>query len=229
MRPEELRDLQRASAATEEEIQAIIDREFAVVGQRLTRVDGAGKVTGTTLYTDDIVLPAMLHGRILRSPHAHARILSIDTSRAEALPGVHALVTGREMPTPYCIIPWTRDETALCVDRVRFIGDGVAAVAAADEDTAIRALDLIDVQYEVLPAIFDPEAALAADAVQIHEAGKPGKNGNITKHVHLALAMWMQRSPRATRWWKRTITSRAAHTRPSSRTAPSAGTTRVAS
>jgi 4-hydroxybenzoyl-CoA reductase alpha subunit len=186
MRPEELRDLQRASAATEEEIQAIIDREFAVVGQRLTRVDGAGKVTGTTLYADDIVLPAMLHGRILRSPHAHARILSIDTSRAEALPGVHAVVTGREMPTPYCIIPWTRDETALCVDRVRFIGDGVAAVAAADEDTAIRALDLIDVQYEVLPAILDPEAALAADAVQIHEAGKPGKNGNITKHVHLA-------------------------------------------
>jgi 4-hydroxybenzoyl-CoA reductase subunit alpha len=186
MRPEELRDRQKASAASEAEIRAIIEREFAVVGQRLTRTDGAGKVTGATVYADDIVLPAMLHGKILRSPHPHARILSIDTSQAEALPGVHAVVTGGEMPTPYCIIPWTRDETALCVDRVRFIGDGVAAVAAVDEETASRALDLIDVQYDILPAIFDPKDALAADAVQIHDAGKPGKNGNITKHVHLA-------------------------------------------
>ena len=78
----------------------------------------------------------MLHGKILRSPHPHARIRAIDTSRAEALPGVHAVVTGADMPVTYCVIPWTRDEYPLCVDRVRYMGDGVAAVAAVDEDTA---------------------------------------------------------------------------------------------
>jgi 4-hydroxybenzoyl-CoA reductase alpha subunit len=117
--------------------------------------------------------------------------VSIDTSKAEALAGVHAVVTGADMPEPYCIIPWTRDETALCVDKVRFIGDGVAAVAAVDEDTAIRALDLIDVEYEPLDPIFEPEDALLPDAPQIHAGradAKPGSrraNGNITKHVRL--------------------------------------------
>ena len=107
---------------------------------------------GGARYTDDIRLPGMLHGKILRSPHPHARIEAIDTSRAEALEGVHAVVTGRDMPTTFGIIPWTPDEYPLCVDRVRYIGDGVAAVAALDEDTAIAALDLIDVTYEELPA-----------------------------------------------------------------------------
>ena len=185
MRPEELRPRQEQEALSEEELRALAGREFALIGGRLRKIDGTGKVTGSTLYTDDIVVPGMLHGRILRSPHPHARILSIDTSEAEALDGVHAVVTGREMPTPYCIIPWTRDETALCVDRVRFIGDGVAAVAAVDEETAIRACGLIRVEYEILPAILEPEQALGPDAPQIHEAGKPGRNGNITKHVKL--------------------------------------------
>jgi 4-hydroxybenzoyl-CoA reductase subunit alpha len=185
MRPEELREHQVPRAASGADLDEMMEREFAVIGQRLRKVDGAGKVSGSTLYTDDIVLPRMLHGKILRSPHPHARILSIDTSAAEALPGVFAVVTGREMPTPYCIIPWTRDETALCVDRVRFVGDGVAAVAAVDEDTANRALDLIRIEYQVLPAVLEPEDALKPDAPQIHDAGKPGRNGNITKHVHL--------------------------------------------
>src|SRR5690606_21853058 len=109
------------------------------------KVDGAGKVTGTAVYTDDIMLPGMLHAKILRSPHPHARIVSIDTSAAEAMPGVRAVVTGAEMPTPYGIIPWTRDESALCVDRVRYIGDGVAAVAAVNEETANAALRRIRV------------------------------------------------------------------------------------
>ncbi|HEX6133784.1 MAG TPA: molybdopterin cofactor-binding domain-containing protein [Longimicrobiales bacterium] len=184
MRPEELRVRQAASALPPEELPGAADA-LNVIGKRNRKVDGYGKVTGATVYTDDIALPGMLHGKILRSPHPHANIVSIDTARAEALPGVHAVVTGREMAVKYCVIPWTRDEYPLCVDRVRYIGDGVAAVAAVDEDTANRALRLIDVAYDVLEPILEPERALDADAPQIHDAGKPGRNGNITKHVHL--------------------------------------------
>ncbi|MEJ2218750.1 MAG: molybdopterin-dependent oxidoreductase, partial [Gemmatimonadota bacterium] len=150
-------------------------------------MDGIAKSTGRALYTDDIALPGMLHGRILRSPHAHARILSIDTSEAEAMEGVHAVVTGPDMPEKYCIIPWTRDEQALCTDRVRFIGDAVAAVAAVDEDTAIQALDRIRVLYEPLPSFLDPRRSLENpdDDPPVHEPTKPGRNGNVTKRVHL--------------------------------------------
>ncbi len=187
MRPEELRERQAASAVAEGELPELVAREMRVIGRRMRKTDGAGKVTGRAVYTDDLVLPGMLHAKILRSPHPHARILSIDTSAAEALEGVHAVVTGRDMPVKYCIIPWTRDEEPLALDRVRYIGDGVAAVAAVDEDTAIRALDLIKVEYEPLPAFFDPEEALGPPegAVPIHEPGQPGRNGNITKHVRL--------------------------------------------
>jgi 4-hydroxybenzoyl-CoA reductase subunit alpha len=159
----------------------------AVIGSRLGKVDGIAKSTGRALYTDDIALPGMLHGRILRSPHAHARILSIDTSEAEAMEGVHAVVTGPDMPEKYCIIPWTRDEQALCTDRVRFIGDAVAAVAAVDEDTAIQALDRIRVLYEPLPSFLDPRRSLENpdDDPPVHEPTKPGRNGNVTKRVHL--------------------------------------------
>ncbi|HEX6557987.1 MAG TPA: molybdopterin cofactor-binding domain-containing protein, partial [Longimicrobiales bacterium] len=152
----------------------------------MRKVNSIGKVTGAAVYTDDITFPGMLHGKILRSPHPHARILSIDVSAAAALEGVHAVVTGQEMAVAYGIIPWTRDEYPLCVDRVRYIGDGVAAVAAVDEDTALRALDLIRVEYELLPAYLTPESSLEpGDQPTIHEAGKPGRNGNITKHVRL--------------------------------------------
>ena len=185
MRPEELRQKQTDRAVSADDLRGLIEREYAVIGRRMRKVDGLGRVSGAAPYTDDLTLPGMLHGKILRSPHPHARILSIDTSEAESLPGVHAVVTGRDMPVKYCIIPWTRDEEPLCVDRVRFIGDGVAAVAAIDEDTANRALRLIRVEYEVLPEIFQPEDALKPGAPQIHEASKPGRNGNITKHVHL--------------------------------------------
>lgn len=156
-----------------------------LIGRRLRRVDGLAKATGRAKYTDDIVLPGMLHGKILRSPHAHARIVSIDTSRALALEGVHAVITGADMPVKYGIIPWTPDEYPLAYDKVRYIGDGVAAVAAVDEDTAIAALDLIAVEYEVLPAYFDPEDAIASSGPWIHEPRKAGENGNVTKHVHL--------------------------------------------
>jgi 4-hydroxybenzoyl-CoA reductase subunit alpha len=158
---------------------------FQVVGQAHRKVDGLAKATGQALYTDDIQLPGMLHAKILRSPHAHALIRGIDTRRALALPGVHAVLTGASMPIKYGVIPWTPDENALAVDKVRFIGDEVAAVAAVDEETAQAALKLIDVDYEVLPAILAPEESLRRSDVQIHaNAEKPGK-GNISKHVRL--------------------------------------------
>jgi 4-hydroxybenzoyl-CoA reductase alpha subunit len=156
-----------------------------VIGTRQRTTDGLDKSTGRARYTDDLLLPGMLHGKILRSPHPHALIRSIDTSAAQALPGVFAVVTGSEMPIPFGIIVWTPDENALATDKVRYIGDAVAAVAAVDEDTALRALELIHVDYEVLEALLDPHEAVRRTDVQIHEAKKAGHNGNISKIVKL--------------------------------------------
>lgn len=160
--------------------------KFSTIGRPQRKVDGLAKSTGQARYTDDITLPGMLHGKILRSPHPHALIRSINTERARALPGVHGVITGNDMPRPYGIIPWTPDEYPLCLDRVRYIGDGVAAVAAIDEETASEALALIAVEYEELPAYLTPEAALAANQDFIHQPKKEGHNGNITKIVKLA-------------------------------------------
>lgn len=154
-----------------------------IVGGRHGKVDALDLMTGAVAYTDDLVLPRMLYAKILRSPHAHARILSIDVDRAEALEGVHAVVVGREMPVRYGVIPWTQDEYALAVDKVRYVGDAVAAVAAISEEVAQAALKLIEVRYELLPALVDPREALARKDVLIHE---DNKHGNITKHVKLA-------------------------------------------
>ncbi|TPV94322.1 MAG: aldehyde oxidase [Myxococcales bacterium FL481] len=151
------------------------------IGAVHRKVDAMDRMRGLARYTDDLKLPGLLHAKILRSPHAHAKIVAIDASRALARPGVHAVVTGRDLPTPYGIIPWTPDETALALDKVCHVGDGVAAVAAVDEDTAIEALDLIEVQYDVLPALFDPEEALASP-VQINPFAK---KGNLSKDVVL--------------------------------------------
>jgi 4-hydroxybenzoyl-CoA reductase subunit alpha len=158
-----------------------------LIGTNMRKIEGLAKSTGRAVYTDDVTFPGMLHGKILRSPLPHARIVSIDVSRAEALEGVHGVITGKDMPVTYGIIPWTPDEYPLCVDRVRYIGDGVAAVAAVDEDTALQALDLIDVEYEELPAFFDPRDSAAADGSTpyVHDAKKEGWNGNITKIVQL--------------------------------------------
>jgi 4-hydroxybenzoyl-CoA reductase subunit alpha len=146
------------------------------------KVDAMERMRGITRYTDDLKLPGLLHGKIKRSPHAHARIVSIDTSRALAMPGVHAVVTGRDFLIPYGIIPWTPDENALALDKVLHVGDGVAAVAAVDEDTAIEALDAIEVVYELLPAYFDPEQSLDPSTVQINPYSK---TGNLSKKVLL--------------------------------------------
>ena len=133
------------------------------------KVDAVGQVTGGAKYTDDMTLPRMLYGKILRSPHPHAKIVSIDTSRAEALPGVIAVMMGAELSTKYGVLPASQDETALCIDKVRFIGDGVAAVAAVDELTAQEALKLINVRYELLPSVLSMEDAL--DTTTSHHAG----------------------------------------------------------
>jgi 4-hydroxybenzoyl-CoA reductase alpha subunit len=161
--------------------------EFRHIGRRNRRNDGLARSTGKEIYTDDISLPGMLHAKILRSPHAHARIISVETSEAEALDGVHAAITGRDLPIPYGIIPWTRDEQALAADRVRFVGDAVGCVAAVDEDTALAALELIRVEYEPLPYVLDPEEALGEEAARtpIHEPRREGRNGNVTKRVEL--------------------------------------------
>jgi CO/xanthine dehydrogenase Mo-binding subunit len=138
-----------------------------VVGRRGANIDAIDRVTGQAKYTADIELPGMLTARILRSPHAHARVLRIDTSKAEALGGVLAVMTHRDAPK---VMIWGSRQYVLN-DRVRFAGEAVAAVAAVDADTAARALKLISVEYEPLPFVLDPEAALAAGAPQLFEDG----------------------------------------------------------
>jgi 4-hydroxybenzoyl-CoA reductase alpha subunit len=182
---EDFREKQIASAASDEELREALEREFQVIGRRLRRTDGLAKSSGRAVFTDDISLPGMLHAKILRSPHPHARILAIDVSKALELDGVHAIVTGSDMPVAYGILPWARDECALCIEKVRYVGDAVAAVAAVDEESANAALELIDVEYEVLPHFLDPEEALAHPELPIHEPKKPDANGNISKHVRL--------------------------------------------
>ncbi|HET8569728.1 MAG TPA: molybdopterin cofactor-binding domain-containing protein [Candidatus Limnocylindria bacterium] len=157
--------------------------ELSVVGRRLPKVNSWQHLTGAARYADDVVLPRMLYGRLLRSTHPHARIRAIDTSAALAHPGVVAVVTGRDMPEKMGIMPSTQDETALAVDRVRYVGEPVAGVAAVDEDTAFEALSLIRVDYEPLEPIFTIEEALERDDVRIHDESR---RANVFKEVHLA-------------------------------------------
>ncbi len=123
------------------------------------KVDGMARMTGTARFTDDLTLPGMLHCRILRSPHARATIVSIDTSAALAMDGVYGAITGADLPVKYGIIPWTRDEYALALEEVRYVGDAVAAVAARDEETADAALEAIVVEYDVQTPCLDPVVA----------------------------------------------------------------------
>ena len=145
-------------------------------------VDAAGKTTGAGKYTDDLSVPGMLVGKILHSPYPHARIKRMDTSRAEKLDGVLAVAIGQDAPNTYGILPVGHDEHALAVDKVRYVGDNVACVAAVDEATADRALELIEVEYEVLPAYFDPEESMKAKTDLIHD----NKPHNLEKDYHHA-------------------------------------------
>jgi len=157
--------------------------KFSVIGQSLPKIDAWAKVTGETRFADDLVLPRMAYAKLLRSPHAHALIKRIDTVRARALPGVYAVITGHDLPrVKFGILPVSQDEEALCVDKVRMVGDAVAAVAAVDEETAERAARLIDVEYEPLKPLMSIQESLANPDVRIHEYGD-GPN------IHKAVAL----------------------------------------
>ncbi len=147
------------------------EREFTQVGRSVPKLDSPDKARGEAIYTDDITLPGMVYGKIKRcKEYAHARIKKIDCSKALAHPGVLAVLTGDEAPNKWGIVPQAANETVLAIDKVRFQGEGVAAVAAIDEETAQEALDLIAVEYEPLPVLLDPfESMQRAAEVQIHE------------------------------------------------------------
>jgi len=158
-------------------------KEFAVIGRPLPKVDAWAKVVGETRYADDLFLPRMAYGKLLRSANAHARIRSIDTSRARALSGVFAVVTAADLPrVKFGILPVSQDEEALCAEKVRMVGDAVAAVAAVDEETAEQACRLIEVDYEPLPALMSIFDSLAHPEVRIHEYGD---GPNVHKNVAL--------------------------------------------
>jgi len=159
-------------------------RAYSIIGERQPRIDAVTKVTGEAKYTDDLNLPGMLWGKILRSPYPHARIIHIDTSRAKRLPGVRAVISGEDTPgIPYGVVDVARylppamrdtvpvypnDKYPLALEKVCYIGDEVAAVAAIDEETALEALELIKVEYEPLTPVFDPVEAMDEAAPQIH-------------------------------------------------------------
>src|SRR5919201_1791244 len=142
--------------------------KFRIIGQSRKKIDALAKATGAAKYADDLMLPCMAYAKLLRSVHPHARIRSIDLSRALTLPGVLAIITGRDLPTRFGVLPNNQDETAMAIDRVRYIGEPVAAVAAVDEATAERACDWIEVDYEILKPLLTIEDALARDADKIH-------------------------------------------------------------
>ncbi len=156
--------------------------QYSLVGKGIRRVDTTAKATGEAVYSADLKLPRMLVGKVLRSPFAHAKILSVDTSRAERLPGVKAVVTAADTcGDRWGVFRYTQDQQFLPTEKVRYAGEEVAAVAAVDEDTAIQALKLIRVDYEELPAVFDVEAAIKEGAPVIHES----YSDNINVHVEI--------------------------------------------
>jgi len=157
-------------------------KDFNIIGKPFRKVDARAKCVGQTKFADDIVLPRMLFCKLLRSHLPHALIKRIDVSKALAVPGVFAVLTGKDFPIPYGILPVSQDEHALCVDKVRFIGDPVAAVAAIDEDVAFDAMNLIEVEYEPLDTIASIDDAVLIDEPRIHNYGE---GGNIHKKVSL--------------------------------------------
>ncbi len=160
------------------------DGEFRIIGRPWARIDGPGKTTGETRYADDLFLPRMLYGKMLRSHLPHARITRLDVTRAQALPGVRAVITGADLPVRFGIMPSSQDEEALCREKVRYVGDPIAAVAAVDEETAERACEAIDVEYAPLPAVMSIEDAIGQAQVRVQEYGD-GPAPNVHKNVSL--------------------------------------------
>jgi len=153
---------------------------FSIIGKPTAMVDAAEKTTGAGRYTDDLSVPGMLVGKILHSPYPHARIKNIDTARAEQLEGVVGVVVGKDAPKTYGILPVGHDEYPLALDKVRYVGDNVACVVATSEAIAEKALEMIDVDYELLPAYFDPEESMKATTDLIHD----NKPNNLEKDYH---------------------------------------------
>jgi CO/xanthine dehydrogenase Mo-binding subunit len=149
-----------------------------IVGTSMPQVNAREKVTGTATFVADMTLPGMLHAKVMRSPLPHARILHVDVEQARRLPGVRAIVTGADVRKKHGLT--IKDETILATDRVRYAGEEVAAVAAVDENVALDALELIRVEYEELPAVFDPEEALRPGAPEIHEG-----TGNLAREINV--------------------------------------------
>lgn len=159
-----------------------MEHELNVVGKRLPLHDGVAKARGTAQFTDDIIFPGMLFGKILRSPLPHARIIHIDTTKARKMKGVKGVVTGQDIPDRlYGIVPKARDEYALAKGKVRYIGDDVAAVCAIDQEIAEEAITLIKVEYEELPAVYDPLDSIKEGAPVIHEGIKNNTSLSIRK------------------------------------------------
>jgi 4-hydroxybenzoyl-CoA reductase subunit alpha len=154
--------------------------DFSIIGKPTAMIDAAEKTTGAGKYTDDLIVAGMLVGKILHSPYPHARIKRIDTSRAEKVDGVVTVAVGTDAPNPFGILPVGHDEHALALDKVRYVGDNVACVVAETEAIAEKALELIDVDYEVLPAWFDPEESMKAESDFIHD----NKPQNLEKDYH---------------------------------------------
>jgi len=162
-------------------MQKIPKRDYSYVGKSLDRNDSFTKTTGRAQYTADLKFPNMLYGKLIRSTVAHARIKNIDTSEAEKLPGVKAVITAKDVPSMrYGLSPARFDENIFCVDKVRFYGDKIGAVCAVDEETVYKALKLIKVEYEELPAVFSIEEATKEGAPQIFEEYP----GNVNTEIH---------------------------------------------
>ncbi len=149
------------------------------IGSNVRRLDAPSKVAGRLRYAGDMTMPGMLHMQVLRSPHAHARITSIDISEAEKLPGVSCVITADDVPGEDGFGVFVHDQPIMACGRVRYVGEAVAAVAAEDVLTAKKAVDLIEVQYEEIPAVFDPEEAMQDGAPQLHDDAA----GNLVKHI----------------------------------------------
>ena len=155
--------------------------DYSVINSRAPRIDAPDKATGRAMFIDDLTRPGMVYGALLQSPLAHARILNIDTAKAEKLPGVRAVITASEAGlVKYGVSPARYDETLFCHDKVRYVGDEIVAVAAVDLETALEAVSLIRVDYEKLPAVFTIEASMAREAPQLHKEYP----GNICAEVH---------------------------------------------
>jgi len=160
------------------------NKQYSLIGTRMPRIDAPSKATGEARFTADLMLPRMLHAKVLRSPYPHARIMRIDTSEAEKLPGVKAVVTGQDTAgVKWGVFRYTRDQELLPTEKVRYVGDEVAAVVATSEEIAEEALTLIKVEYEVLPAVFTIEEAMADEAPLLHE----GFERNVNIHVPIVV------------------------------------------